>query len=416
MANLKVKDGSGAEKYLAYTGTGTDADPHQSTSGLVDAGNSTTSALGGGAVFTGTAYDVSNYSEITISYATDVEGATDGLQMQFSPDGTNWDRAIKITPPQIGLTNNYGGAHALAVINQYFRIVYTNGSGAQGHFRLQTIYHKEKSIGLVSRSQQVLSKMNDVQLTRLSNEAEYDQNAGLIGWLSMQRKFGVNETVGTSYEPIWGNSGAYTFPTTAEGFRVQAGGNINDTSGGTGARTIEITYLDNTWTETIETLTLAGASASASTSKTGYRVNRVRVMTSGTYHGANTGIITIENDVTNQVVAEIPADTGITEQMVYTVPLGKTMYIKHIDISVGASDSCDVHLVSFPNSDDFSAPYDRVKRIEWQIEDFSGIYEDVKTTYLKYEEKTDLIMEAKRVTGSGSARVSAKMDFVLTDN
>jgi hypothetical protein len=212
---------------------------------LVSTNNSTTATLAGDAVYTGTSEDVSAYSEITVSYATDVVGAADGLQLQFSPDGTNWDRAIKITPPQIGLTANYGGVHTLAVINQYFRVVYTNGSGAQGHFRLQTIYHKNKSKNLTSRSQQVLNKMNDVELVRQISRPEDDKNLGLVGYIEQGRKFGANPAVGNgAFEDIWYNGGSYTLLTSAETVRVKAGGNAADDSAGAGARTITVYGLD----------------------------------------------------------------------------------------------------------------------------------------------------------------------------
>jgi hypothetical protein len=375
--------------------------------------NSTTSTLGISGVFTGTSEDVSNYSQITVSYATDVAGATDGLEMQFSPDGTNWDRSIKITPPQVGLTNNFGGVHTLAVINQYFRIVYTNGSGAQGHFRFQTIYHRSKNKNLTSRSQQVLNKMNDVELIRQVSRPEDDKNLGLVGYIEQGRKFGANPAVGNgAFEDIWYNGGSYTLLTSAETVRVKVGGNAADDAAGAGARTITVYGLDENWTEQSEVITLAGASASSATTTTFIRINRAEITTVGTANAANTGDIIIEGVVSSTLLANIEGGYGRTQLSIYTVPANKTLYITAFKISVGAADSADVRLWHTQDGS-LSLPF---KHYEFTLEDFSG-YNYVKLeTYLKYTEKETVGFDSKRITGSGSARVSCDFDYILVDN
>jgi hypothetical protein len=412
-------DGSYEEKVLDYlegvqTNTQDTADGIGATSiALVSTDNSTTATLAGDAVYTGTSEDVSSYSQITVSYATDVTGATDGLEMQFSPDGTNWDRSIKITPPQVGLTANFGGVHTLAVINQYFRIVYTNGSGAQSHFRLQTIYHRNKNKNLTSRSQQVLNKMNDVELIRQVSRPEDDKNLGLVGYIEQGRKFGANPAVGNgAFEDIWYNGGSYTLLTSAETVRVKVGGNAADDSAGLGARTITIYGLDENWAEQSETITLAGASASSATTTTFIRINRAEVATVGTANAANTGNIVVEGVTSSTVLANIEAGYGRTQLSMYAVPANKTLYITAFKISVGAADSADVRLWHTQDGS-LALPF---KHYEFTLEDFSG-YNYVKLeTYLKYTEKETVGFDAKRITGSGSARVSCDFDYILVDN
>ena len=380
---------------------------------LVSTDNSTTATLAGDAVYTGTSEDVSTYSQITVSYATDVAGATDGLEMQFSPDGTNWDRSIKITPPQIGLTANFGGVHTLAVINQYFRIVYTNGSGAQGHFRLQTIYHRSKNKNLTSRSQQTLNKMNDVELVRQISRPEDDKNFGLIGYIEQSRKFGVNEAVGNgAFEDIWSVGGTATLPTAAETVRVKAGGDAADDAAGAGARTITVYGLDENWAEQSEVITLAGASQSSATTTTFIRINRAEITTVGTAFGTNTAAITIENTSSTDVLAEIPAGTGKTQTSLYAVPANKTAYLTAIKVSCGQADSADIRLWHTEDGS-LALPY---KHYEFSIEDFSGFIYEKLETYLKFNEKETIGFDAKRITGSGSARISVDYDFILVDN
>ncbi len=104
---------------------------------FVDPTNSSTTPLGIGGVFTGTATEVLDFSAVTINIDSDVDSATDGVQLQLSSDGTNWD----VDRPFNYLTADGGALFQQATAAKFFRIVYTNGGTGQAHFRLQTILH-----------------------------------------------------------------------------------------------------------------------------------------------------------------------------------------------------------------------------------------------------------------------------------
>jgi len=103
--------------------------------GLIDAGNSSVTPLGISGVFTGVAFEVTKYASINVCVASDVASATDGLKVEFSEDGTNWDHSHKTT---------YSAASGIGYIFnaefKFARVVYTNGAVAQSYFRLQTIF------------------------------------------------------------------------------------------------------------------------------------------------------------------------------------------------------------------------------------------------------------------------------------
>lgn len=102
--------------------------------GMVDTGNSSSTPLAGGASFTGTAFEILNYGIIFVSCYADVASATDGLSIQQSIDGTNWDFSDDYTIGA-GSSENYGvNPHA-----RYLRVVYTNGASPQTAFRLQVV-------------------------------------------------------------------------------------------------------------------------------------------------------------------------------------------------------------------------------------------------------------------------------------
>lgn len=103
-------------------------------SGLLDSGNSSTTPLGANATFTGDAIEIKDYSAINVAAFSDVSSATDGLKMQFSPDGINWDHQHSFS-----VIGNIGVSYAQSAELRYFRIVYVNDSSPQTLFRLTTI-------------------------------------------------------------------------------------------------------------------------------------------------------------------------------------------------------------------------------------------------------------------------------------
>jgi hypothetical protein len=119
--------------------------------GTVSANNSSVATLGGGAVFTGTGDDVSNFASIFVSVFADQASAAAGLSVQFSPDNTNWDhtRAIAVSASS-------GMILSVSPAAKFFRVVYTNGATPNTVFRLQTIYRAVE----VTRSISVFTDVN----------------------------------------------------------------------------------------------------------------------------------------------------------------------------------------------------------------------------------------------------------------
>jgi len=95
--------------------------------------NSTSATLLADAVYTGTAEDIRDESVVIISVIADVGSAEDGLSIQFSPDGTNWDHSDAYT-----LAGGAGKTFSFQPAARYFRVVYTNGGTDQAYFRLQS--------------------------------------------------------------------------------------------------------------------------------------------------------------------------------------------------------------------------------------------------------------------------------------
>ena len=100
---------------------------------VIDPNNSTVSALGIGATFTGATTDAEIYNAAYVQLISDEDSAANGLVFQTSNDGSNWDHlhAYSYVGPE-------GKHFEVALSGKYFRVVYTNGSVAQSFFRMQT--------------------------------------------------------------------------------------------------------------------------------------------------------------------------------------------------------------------------------------------------------------------------------------
>jgi len=135
---------------------------------VVSTNNSSTTPLGISGVFTGTAEDISQFAEIRVSVFSDVASATDGLNIQLSSDGTNWDINNQYTVPA-----TTGKEFGVGSGPRFFRIVYTNSGTAQTTFRLQTTLHKVITKPSSVRPQDNRPNDNDME-EGLSYNMSYD--------------------------------------------------------------------------------------------------------------------------------------------------------------------------------------------------------------------------------------------------
>jgi hypothetical protein len=130
---------------------------------VVNSANSTTSLLSANAVFTGTAVDLTAtaVTKISVEAFSDQGSAPNGLQLQFSTDGTSWDyviRAILLASLPVVVV---AGVHA-----RFFRLVYTNGTGNQGIFRLQTLLSSLPAVQTTKSLDTVVATTDAAGITR----------------------------------------------------------------------------------------------------------------------------------------------------------------------------------------------------------------------------------------------------------
>jgi hypothetical protein len=180
-------------------------------------------------------------------------------------------------------------------------------------------------------------KVSSVTQRGLYEPFELQVARGQIAFHRSVTIFGFNPDVDTTQVSIWPLPSLISYPTTALQMTVSST-SANDTSAGTGARTIVVEGLDADYNEVSETVTMNGQTAVTMT-KSLLRVNYAYVATAGSGNSA-AGDIYIG---TGTVTAGIPATTyeiikfdyNDTTTGSYTVPAGYTAYLSQGLFSAG---------------------------------------------------------------------------------
>ena len=242
---------------------------------------------------------------------------------------------------------------------------------------------------------------------------------GNIPGHSLVHKFGRNPIVPNGSWTFINLLGQTAFPlTAATTVIVKAGGNAaDDKDAGAGAREVTVQgIVATTFLEETDTLLPDGATASAASSKSFWRVHRAWVSAVGTYEAANTGDIVIENSGGGTDITKIAAGEGQTQDAAYTIPAGKTGYLAsvHTTVSAGTSKTVNIRCFVREDMDDTTAPMP-AKRVKlfWDGLDRPFIYRPYSPE-LSIPEKADIWFEG--YGDGGTSEVTIDFEILLVDN
>ncbi len=228
-------------------------------------------------------------------------------------------------------------------------------------------------------------------------------------------KFGYNSDVGNTKETIWEQGGLYAYPASATVMTISSS-STDDTSAGTGARTVEIFGLDGGYNEINEIVSLNGQTP-VNTIKSYFRINRAIVRSAGSGR-ANAGTIyagtgTVTSGVPANIYLTINGDgDNQTLMALWTVPAGYTAFLTKMSLSTGTSTNTKAIL----NASLVARPYGEVFQIKERFTLTDGAHEQFYTFPLVFTEKTDLEMRAYSSSGAVNFNVSASMEFVYIKN
>lgn len=159
------------------------------------------------------------------------------------------------------------------------------------------------------------------------------------------RVFGYVSDVDNVYIDVWEGGASYVPPTTPIQMRiVSSSANDDGSPAGTGAQTVDIHYLDDTYTEQHERLTLNGVTPVNTVATNIIRVNDLHVMTAGS-GGVAAGNISLQNIAGTVTYKYIPAGINQDRTSFYTVPAGKIFYLTTWRIGTGSG--AGSHMVQF---------------------------------------------------------------------
>jgi len=183
------------------------------------------------------------------------------------------------------------------------------------------------------------------------------------GYLAVN-KFGRNPDVDTAAaEDVWDGGGTWAAPTGAQTHDIVST-DANDTSGGTGARTIMLFGLTD-WTsgEVAEVITLNGTTP-VSTINNYVIIHRMQVLTAGSGR-TNAGDITATASFDSTVTAQITAGKAQTLMCIYGLPSSSQLVLTDIYVSLtkkSTTGSIDTELLVTSNPDDFDPVYRSLSR------------------------------------------------------
>jgi hypothetical protein len=250
-----------------------------------------------------------------------------------------------------------------------------------------------------------------------SEPFELQVSRGQIAYHNPLFKFGNNPVVGSSLETIWAEGGLYSYLTAATVLKVSSS-STDDTSAGTGARTVQLYGLDADYNEINELVTLNGQTA-VNTTQSFLRINRMIVRSAGS-GGANAGVIyagtgTVTTGVPANVYASVNGVTGANQSLMslWTVPAGYTAYMLQYDVSNGTTSNtpavCKLILAVRPYGEVFQSKDVKSLTTGMHVEETFAIP-------LKIEEKSDIEVRAISSSISVDFDISSAFELVYIKN
>lgn len=414
--------------------------------GMVSAENSTSTPLLAGGIFTGQAVDILDFGFIFVTVFSNVASATGGLIVQQSSDGVNWDNTDNYTIPA-----NTGKTYSFQPATQYFRVMYTNGASDQTDFRLQTVLKKTSSLASSHRIGDTITEEDDASLVTNVNKAQKpdgtftnigatesnnlrvsDVENGLaiakgdvIG-TTFIHKFGLAPDFDTADAEvtIWDGANdvlfggsppmVYTYSSTADIGTISSSSNSDTVD-------IEVQGLDSSYNLVTQTVTLTGqtdASLGTNLLRVFRMINRgasslvgvVYLRTNGS--GQSSGV----PSTANTVRAIIDDGNNQTLMALYTVPAGKTAYMRDWYAATAGGSKASSYVIRLK-----ARPLGQV----FQLKHISSLQDSGSTNIqYKYEEpqvfaaKTDIEMSATSIATPAVEEIAlaAGFDIVLVDD
>lgn len=411
--------------------------------GTVDSNNSTETTLpadtgGTDHIFTGEPTNILEFAGLCILIHSDVASKIGGLEVQYSANCINWHRgevytilagAIKFFTPPIQA--------------KWFRIVYTNGVVEQTMFHLHTTLKRVPIKWSGHNINEAIQDEDDAELvkavlTAKVNGGGFDNigatTSGNLRVTDAENGLAIakGDVVDTTFIHKFGQAPDFDvldgFVTVWDGARDDEGyesmeyiystsADIDTLSSDDGGNTqdIEVQGLDVNYDVVVQTKTLNGLNKVVLDTPL-IRVFRLKNVNSTDISGhvfvSVDGTLTDGTPTSTNVRAVISGDNNQTLMAVYTIPAGKTGYMREWYASTAGAKKDSSHTIKV-----LARPFEQV----FQLKHIANIgvtgTSYIKHTYIEPEvltEKTDI--EIRMNTDQDVSGVASGFDIVLVDN
>jgi len=319
--------------------------------GVVSDDNSSTTLITNGSNFTGSWEEVTQYQAIVVAVKTDQDGY---FEVQYSPDGINVDSTLT----KQYRTSQIEAPHRYTNTRKYCRVIFYNNSGTdQTYFRLQVTLGERNDLNTTLNS--TLAQDFDSVSVRPSDfhaEVALNRRQGASTW----NKFGYNLDVDSASPELiasWG--GTFQYLTTGETIDVVSNDTNDINTTGTGAHGVVVYGVDENWEEQVEVVFLNGTTTVTTTSQW-IGINRIAVYLAGSGQ-KNAGTISVTATTAGYDMAEMPAEQGTSQQMIFYVPakhqfLPEWLHFNALKTSGGSKP--EVNVLGYVYSDVSNAEYE----------------------------------------------------------
>ena len=223
----------------------------------------------------------------------------------------------------------------------------------------------------------------------------YDVARGRILDHAALNIFGFNTTVGTSFETVWNDGGAYAFPSAALTMTIVS-------SSASDTMAVLVVGLDASYNEVRQTVTLTGT-GSVTLPTDLYRINSAIIIA-----GSNVGNITIASG--GVTYGFIGAELGTTQACIYTVPAGYSIYL--FRITANSATASGNKYITIRNA--LQSSTGRWLKVAEATFSQSQVNYDRQVPF-QITEKTDFMFEAKSSSSTNEVAVFVEAVLFKTD-
>lgn len=227
---------------------------------------------------------------------------------------------------------------------------------------------------------------------------------------------GTNIDVNTARETVWEIGGLYSYPSSGQPLTLVLG-STNDTSTGTGAQKVYITYLTSAYVQYSTEIETNGTAVVTSANNI-FRVNDMYVNRAGTIHAADAAI-SLKNATSTDTYAYIASSDCWDKTAVYSVPAGKTLYIAQNTYSAGSADIAKKCFVMFSLHSNLDNERSTDGKIFYSLSNVGvtdGVWTGQYSLPIRLIEKTDFHICAQGSAGNANAVCTCQLRGWLEDN